>query len=249
MPIAATLALLLLAATLSAQSPSDDARLQTVLARATQAEADLNASLPSFTCKEDVLSDEIDGSKKHKLIRHVAFTADIRVERRADGELHETFEPASWASILTQSRGIGIPYYVSGGFQRALTYFDPAQSACYRFALTANRLDFAAATDALRYPACKDETGLTGFALLDPAGDIVHLERTVPEQLSRRTALTPFAAIDLAPTTLNGHTYRLSTRVLSDGPGETHHQPHGHFEATYSACRLFHTTVTIEPNP
>jgi hypothetical protein len=67
----------------------------------------------------------------------------------------------------------------------------------------------------------------------------------VPGDVSSRTNLAPFVAIDLAPTTLNGHVYRLSTRVVSDGrPGKTH----GHFEANYSGCTLFHATVTIEPN-
>jgi len=238
-------AALLLATTAHAQSAND--RLDTALTRAAAAAAALRSNLPSFTCKEDVLSEELEGTKKPKLRHRVTFTADIRVERRADGELHETFEPASWAAILAQSGGVGIPFYVSGGFQRALDYFDPVRAACYRFTLpNPNRIDFSAAPDALQHPACKDETGLHGFALLDPAGDIIHLERTVPEAVSRRTTLAPFVAIDLAPTVLNGQTYRLSSRVVSDGrPGPTH----GHFEATYTACRLFHATVTIEPIP
>lgn len=239
------LTLLLLTTTLHAQTPPD--RLQTALTRAAAAEAALTSSLPSFTCKEDVLSNELEG-KKSRIRRHVAFTADIRVERRPDGELRETFEPASWAAILAQSGGIGIPYYVSGGFQSALIYFNPSQSACYRFQLAPNdpnRIDFAAAPNIAQTPGCKDEPGLTGFALLDPAGDIIHLERRVPADLTRRTNLATFAAIDIAPITLNGHTYRLSTHVTSDGrPGPTH----GHFEATYTACHLFHTTVTIEPS-
>jgi len=244
-PLQPLLILLLLATIAHAQSAND--RLDTALTRAAAAEAALRSTLPSFACKEDVLSEEIQGGKRPKILRRVTFTADVRVERRGDAELHETFEPASWADILTQSGGIGIPFYVSGGFQRALDYFDTARAACYRFTLpNPNRIDFSAAPDALQHPACQDETGLHGFALLDPAGDIIHLERTVPEAVSRRTTLAPFVAIDLAPTVLNGQTYRLSSRVVSDGrPGPTH----GHFEATYTACRLFHATVTIEPIP
>jgi hypothetical protein len=245
-PLLAVLTLLLLAALARAQTatPSDDTRLQTALARAAAAESALRSSIPSFACQEDVLSEELEG-KKSKITRRVTFTATVRVERRADHDLHETFEPASWADILAQSRGIGIPFYVSGGFQHALDYFDPARSACYRFALHGNRLDFAEAPEALHNPACKDETGLAGFALLDRNDDVVHLERRVPDDVSRRTSLAPFAAIDFAPTVLNGQTYRLSSHVVSDSrPGPTR----GHFEATYTGCKLFRTTVTIEPN-
>jgi hypothetical protein len=191
----------------------------------------------------------LEGGKKAKVRQQARFTAEVRVERRSDGELQENFEPVSWAAILTESPGAGIPYYVSGGFQRALDYFDPAKAACYRFKLDAkvgNRIDFSAAPDALRHTECRDETGLNGFALLDAAGEVVHVERTVPEAVSRRTNLAPFVAIDLAPVVLNGRTYRLSSRVVSDGrPGRLH----GHFEASYSGCRLFHATVTIKPGP
>jgi len=196
-----------------------------------------------------VLSQALEGGKKPKVRQQVRFMAEVRVERRGDGELHETFEPADWAGILMQSHGAGIPYYVSGGFQRALDYFDPAKAACYRFApdpKVANRIDFSAAPDALRHAECRDETGLNGFALLDAAGEVVHVERTVPDAVSRRTNLAPFVALDLAPVVLNGRTYRLSSRVVSDGrPGRLY----GHFEANYSACRLFHATVTIKPTP
>ncbi len=221
-----------------------EARLKMVLERAAAAGAALRSSLPSFACKEEVVSQLLEG-RKPKVKRGVAFTAELRVERRADGELHETFEPASWADILAQSHGTGIPYYVQGGFQGALDYFALAKAVCYRFSMqpqTPDRIDFVAAPDA---PAdlCKGEAGLTGFALLDPAGDVIHVERRVPEEPSATSRLAPFAAIDLAPVTLNGTTYRLSTRVVSES---LHDGVRGHFEASYTGCRLFHAQMTIE---
>jgi hypothetical protein len=228
----------------TAAAPDPNARLKMALERAAAAGAQLRSSLPSFACKEEVVSQELEG-RKPKVKRGVAFTAELRVERRADGTLRETFEPASWAEILAQSHGTGIPYYVSGGFQHALDYFDPAMAACYRFSMRPqepSRIDFIAAPDAST-DRCKGEAGLTGFALLDPSGDVIHVERRVPEQVSGSQRLAPFAAIDLAPVTLNGKTYRLSTRVTSDS---LRGGARGHFEASYTGCKLFHASITIQ---
>jgi hypothetical protein len=219
------------------------------LERAAAARALLRSSLPSFVCKEEGVSQLLEG-RKSKVRLAVAFTGELHVSRSADGTVSESFEPPSWADILAHSHGIGIPYYVNGGFRTALDYFDPSRAECYRFAIKPtepNRIDFVGAPDA---PAdrCKGDIGLTGFALLDPAGDVIHVERRVPDALMRSLRLVPFAAIDLAPVTLNGQTYRLSTRMVSDNlnlPGGVH----GHFEATYTGCKLFHASMTIQAVP
>ncbi len=244
--LGALFALLLLATAARGQTVAadPDTRLKIVLERAAAAGAALRSSLPSFACKEEVVSQLLEG-RKAKVKRGVAFTAELRVERRADDELHETFEPSSWADILAQSHGTGIPYYVRGGFQGALDYFAPVKAACYRFSMQPqdlNRIDFVAAPDA---PAdrCKGEAGLTGFALLDALSDVIHIERSVPEQPSGSQRLAPFAAIDLAPVTLNGKTYRLSTHVTSDS---LRGGMRGHFEASYTGCKLFHASITIQ---
>ncbi len=235
----ALLALILLTGSAAAQTPID--RLHVILARAAAATAALQSSLPSFACKEDVSSQEF---VKKKLKRHVEFTADLTVQRHPNGDLDETFQPTNWQTILLHSES-GLPYYVSGGFQKAMDYFAADRAVCYRFTLTnPQRIDFLADPAAAHNPLCLRETGLTGFALLDPAGDILHIERTVPLDTARRTHLVPFAAIDLAPVQLNNRTYRLSSRLVADNPdGRTT----AHFVATYSQCHLFHATVTILP--
>jgi hypothetical protein len=108
-----------------------------------------------------------------------------------------------------------------------------------------SRIDFVAAPDAPT-DRCKGEAGLTGFALLDPAGDVIHVERRVPEELSPSSRLAPFAAIDLVPVTLNGKTYRLSTHLTSDS---LRGGARGHFEASYTGCKLFHASITIQAVP
>jgi hypothetical protein len=239
----AVLALVVLTPSLAAQTTGD--RLQTILDRAAAAAATLESSLPSFTCKEQVRSQEFEKKEfeKKKLRRHIEFTADLTVQRRPDGSLNETFQPTDWRTILLHSES-GIPFYVTGGFQRALVYFSADHRACYRFTLASpQRLDFTSSASAASDPLCKD-AGLTGFALLDAAGNIVHVERRVPPATAHRSALVAFAAMDLAPVELNGQTYRLSSHLTADTiPGRLA----GHFEADYTQCHLFHTTVTIEP--
>jgi hypothetical protein len=243
----ALLALTLPAALLRAQSVDDapgapDARLQAILNRAAVAAAALQSSLPSFACKENVRSQEYE---KKKLRRHAEFNADIRVQRRPDGSLTETFQPEDWTVLLKQSES-GIPFYVSGGFQSAMEYFVAGKAVCYRFSLPSpQRIDFSGDPAARSNPLCDREEGLTGFALLDTNGDVIHIERRVSEENSRRTSMVPFAAIDLAPVELNGRVYRLSTHLSAD---TTHGKLFGHFEADYSSCRLFGATVTILPS-
>jgi hypothetical protein len=79
---------------------------------------------------------------------------------------------------------------------------------------------------------------------MDAAGDLTHMERTVPAEVTQELHLVPFAAIDFAPVELKGQVYRLPQHMLSEYPeGDSK----GRFEATYSECKLFAVTVTIGP--
>jgi hypothetical protein len=200
---------------------------------------DLYHSLPSFTCEENAVSQAI---RNNKVRRNVQLSGSLRMTRDSTGKLSETytFKRDRLLFFIPSS----LPIYVSGGFDSALSYFSASAQACYRFSLSAGRIDFETRTDPISAHACK-ERGLRGYVLLNANGNVSHIERTIPADVASPLKVATFAAVDLAPVDLNGHTYQLSRHIVAEMPiiGAT-----GHFEATYTNCHLFTATVTIGPS-
>ncbi len=215
--------------------------LQQLLQRLADVAESLEHSLPSLTCVESGVS---EGINKGKVKKHVEFTANMRAIRTAAGALDESFTLTQINGKPYSKSSYSFPFFTRGGFDSALAYFLPTHQACYIFSLsTPSRIDFMIAPDAGSHPPCHSD-GLHGFAILDPRGNITHIERTVSEQAVHDFQLTPFASIDFAPVELNGQTYRLSRHIVTEYP---HGDNTGRFEATYSGCKLFTASVTILP--
>jgi hypothetical protein len=239
-PRLALLALALFALPIAAQQPA------TTLAQDLQrigAEAiALQQTLPSFTCDEAATSQAI---RDHKVLRNVHVEGNLRMVRKPDGRLTETYDFKRDRILFFIPTSL--PAYVSGGFDSALDYFQPGSQVCYRYSFAAgspNRINFETRTTPDLPSACKDR-GLKGFALLDANGRVTHIERTIPTDVAKPLKLATYAAIDLAPVELNGRTFNLSNHMIAEMPlfGAT-----GHIEATYTHCHLFTTTVTIGPS-
>lgn len=237
-----TLALLLACtASVAAQSPtpSTTPALAAVLEQLNDQATALLQKLPNFTCDESVISQTRQNGKVH---RHAELSGTLRMVRDANGNLKETYD-AHGGHRRFLIGPVDLPLYVWGGFDKPLTYFLTSLQACYHYSLSPGRIDFEGRSEADRPSFC-NQPGLKGFALLDAAGNVTHIERTVPLNISATTKITPYASIDLVPTDLNGHTYQLSHHMTADRPIG---YAIGHFEATYSNCRLFAATVTIGP--
>ncbi len=215
------------------------ADLKSLLIRLGDEARSLEQSLPSFGCTETAISQEL---RKDKVIRRVDFTALLRVRRAADGTLSESTEYATVNGKAFTGGGFTMPAYSEGGFRHALGYFAPQQQPCYRYTLTPGRINFETAPGPL-LPTCRS-AGTKGFALLDADGDVTHVERHVTGEAATAFHLSPFASIDLAPVTLNGTTYRLSHHLIAERPNG---KSLDRFEADYTGCRLYTSTVTIGP--
>jgi hypothetical protein len=221
-------------------STTEGLTLQQELERLGTAEDTLEHSLPSFSCQEIGVSQWLVGSKMKE---RDEFTATLRSRRGADGTQAETYVPTVVNGRPFSGGNFSILFYVAGGFDRAMRYFAPVRQVCYRYSLAPGRIEFETAPDAASHAQCPNE-GLHGFALLDGEGDVSHLERTVSAKAAQMQHLAPFAAIDFAAIDLNGHTFRLSSHMFSElSQGRTRVT----FDATYTDCRLFTTTVTIGP--
>jgi hypothetical protein len=200
----------------------------------------LEHALPSFTCQQTAMSEYVLNGKAKE---HDEFTATMRAKRAPDGTLAETFEVTRLNGRPFSGTSFQFPFYVSGGFERAMRYFTPEKQACYRYTLSPGRIDFETAADVAAHPQCADE-GLKGFALLGADGNVTHLERTVTSKAEKERGLAPFASIDFGAVELNGKTFRLSRHVFSESVQGRFVL---RFETTYSECRLFTVTVKIGP--
>jgi hypothetical protein len=225
-----------------AASPQNvpDLSLQQELERLGAAADALEHTLPSFSCRETGSSDWVVNGK---VKRHYSFTSTLRARRTADGQLAESSEPLTLNGKPFSGSDFNVPFYVTGGFDRAMRYFVPSRQACYRYSISPGRIDFETAPDVAKHEQCTNE-GLRGFALLDADGNVLHLERHVSEKAAQNFSLAPFASIDFAAVDLNGRTFRLSRHMLSELP-EGHNT--ARFDVTYSDCRLYTATVTIHP--
>jgi hypothetical protein len=213
--------------------------LQRVLAKLGEAAVELERSLPSFTCEESVVSQELRGGKVR---RSVAFTATLRAQRRANGGLGETFQIITLEGRPFVDGPVNTPVMMSGGFDQMLRYFHPNDQRCYDYHLSPGRIDFKNATDRLQ-EVCK-ERGMVGFARLDADGDVTYLERSVPAKTAEALRLARHVAVTFAPVMMGDKSYRLSSHVVGEIPlGRSV----GRFEATYASCRLFKSTVRIGP--
>jgi hypothetical protein len=240
---------LLLSSTLSPSPPASTQQpnptpyspeLQQALQRLGSEAEDLIQSTPSFTCDEAATSQAI---LNQTILRSVSLTGTVRTIRKPDGRMVETYD-YKHEHILFLIPKLP-PLFVSGGFDTALSYFLPSAQACYRYTLSPGRIDFETRTGPVSGHICTEQ-GLKGFALLNPAGDITHIERTIPPDVAKPLKDVPFAAVDIAPVTLNGRVYQLSHHLVATQPLDNNAT--GHFEATYTHCHLFTSTVTIGPS-
>jgi hypothetical protein len=233
--------LLLLPINAAAQQPSAAAspELKQDLQRIGATANELILSMPSFTCDEAAVSQAV---RDHKVVRSVSMNGVVRTIRKPNGRMVETYDYKRGHILLIIPRAP--PLFVSGGFATALAYFLPSSQACYVYSLSPGRIDFTTRTDPASANACLDR-GLRGFALLNALGNVSHIERTIPPEVAKPPKLATFAAVDLSPVELNGRMYQLSNHMVAEMPlGEAT----GHFEATYSNCQLFTTTVTLGPS-
>jgi hypothetical protein len=231
---------ILLARVAAAQQPAP-ITLQQELKLLGEAATTLHHALPSFTCREDALSQMLKG---RKVTQGVSFVATLRAQRTADGTLDESISITSVNSKPFTNGHFHLPVFVRGGFDQMMRYFAPGQQACYRYSLTPGRVDFASIPGADPL-TCKD-SGTTGFALLDARGNATRIERRVDPAIARAHHEATYAADEFAPIELNGHTYRLARHLYAELPtgNDT-----GAFTADYAACRLFTATVTLQPVP
>lgn len=213
--------------------------LQSRLAQLAAASEDIERRLPNFACRETLVSQEV---RAGRVKTEVHAAGDLRIVREPDGKLDEHFEATERDGKPTGGKRLKLPLFVLGGFGHALDTFSAATQKCMRFHLAGNRLDFQSVAPV--EPNCRQHAGVTGYALLDPEGNIMHIERQVEASAAREMKAAPFGVIELSRVQLGGSVFSLSTHVEAEMPkGDSDLR----WRADYSACRLFHVSVTMRP--
>jgi hypothetical protein len=238
--LALSIVALLTAVARAQQAPSPT--LAQELQRLGEAATTLEHALPNFTCQEKAISRALKGKK---VTMTTEFVSTLRAQRGADGSLDESFAPTEVNGKPFTTGSFRLPVYISGGFDRAMRYFAPAQQVCYRYSLSPGRIDFAAIDDPALSASCKEAT-TRGFALLDAEGNVTRVERRVEPEAAQARHEATYAVVDFAAVTLNGRTYRLSQHLYAEMP--MFHHPTT-FTADYTDCKLFTATVTLHTVP
>lgn len=208
----------------------------------------LHTDLPGFACTETAVSEAIKKNKnnprKDKVTERVQFVAGVRAQRGEDGRLHESLTLSEVNSKPASGRKFNPPMMVEGGFDQSLDFFLAERQTCFNFTLSEGRIDFVSQPGSFNLAACGEMGAPHGFALFDGAGNVSHVERQVPPELSRQVHIADYAASDIVATELNGTMYPLPAKIVAEVPKD------GvvlHFEATYTACHLFKATSRILP--
>lgn len=208
----------------------------------------LHTDLPGFACTETAVSEAIKKNKnnprKDKVTERVQFVAGVRAQRGEDGRLHESLTLSEVNSKPASGRKFNPPMMVEGGFDQSLDFFLAERQTCFNFTLSEGRIDFVSQPGSFNLAACGEMGAPHGFALFDGAGNVSHVERQVPPELSRQVHIADYAASDIVATELNGTMYPLPAKIVAEVPKD------GvvlHFEATYTGCHLFKAVSTILP--
>lgn len=221
--------------------PTHSITLEAELSKLAEDAQLLQHDLPSITCTETVLSQL---QKKDKIISEVRLAAEVRVERNSRGNLTEHYDFRELNGSPYSGPEPKTPFFVEGSVDEAFLFFQSAVQPLFVFTFSPGRLEYKFREGVNGPQPFMIPPSTHGFALLDAAGTITHIERRTNPKEAERARVTDFASYDFTPTELNGKIYLLSTRNVAES---RHGNELRHFEATLSGCRLFHATTTILP--
>jgi hypothetical protein len=214
------------------------------------------ATVPSFTCNEHIVSQELHlGQLKRETNVDAVFT----VTRSAAN--NDTFEESRELKTINgkpaTKNKMTLPLSFSGGFSGALTKFlSRDHQSCFEYAVDTSApspqgteaFTFIARTAAAREPSCASiQPDTTGKFTVDMASmQVTHIERTVPNPVGRDQTVLGTAAVDYQAVTLNGKSFWLPATITAFTT-ETSKTDSVRFTAHYSDYHRFAATSTILP--
>jgi len=211
------------------------------------------ATLPSLTADEHISS---EASFLGIFKDHAEAQATMRVIRASPGKpLQESRQIAVMnGKPVEPGKTAKLPVTLFGGFGHFQDmFFTPQHRVCFSFTLLPEpgpdgtlQIGIAGPAAIPAQPGCQqDREGLTGLARVDRAtGQLVHLERTIPENVAAKGNLAPFASIDCAPTKVGDETFWLPTVVIGRVQSG---KIRGQFIAHYSNYHRYTASIKLLP--
>ena len=234
----------------AAAAQASSVKAEELMADVQRDAAAYDARLPSLSCRESIVMDEMKHGAVKKTTR---IEGTLRVVRTEDAKtpLREEhhFTSRNGANV-EDGQKIGMTYWVSGGFANGLGHAFAGSEVCFDLAAApvagteTMRLELTrrAGSDALA--VCR-EHALPGYRktlVLDAEGNVLHVDRTVPPEVAGPRREVAFAAVDFRPVQLGAQTLWLPVRLESHDPKDENR-----LEVRYSECRLFSSSITITP--
>jgi hypothetical protein len=218
--------------------------------------AQYNVSVPSFVCKEHVVSQEVhEGKIKHETTVDAVFSV-TRSTAKAN-TLEESREVKLVDGKPASGKKVTMPLSFSGGFSGALNKFlSSDHRLCFSYAADASTpspdgtagFTFVANPASANDPACAGiQPGTSGKFTVDTAMQVTHIERTVQNPVGKDQTVLGTAAVDYAPVVLNGKSFWLPTTITAFTT-ETAKTNGLRFTAHYSEYHRFAATAAIVPN-
>ena len=230
-------------------TPAPVAMIDRLVANAEQ----FHATLPSLTADETI-SSHVAYMSMFK--RSAEAQGTFRVVRKMpEGKLEESRQITILnGKAVEPGKRIRLPATLFGGFGSFQEmFFTPEHRRCFAFTLLPQpgrdgtlQIAISSIAEMEAQPGCKaDRHNLTGLARVDPAtGQLTHLERTVPDEIARKTVLAPFASVDCAPAKVGNDTFWLPTEVVGR---ILNGNLRGEFIAHYSNYHRYTASITLLP--
>jgi hypothetical protein len=236
-----------------ASSPSSSSSgapsLEVLLDRLYAYAAQYRATLPSLSCDESIVSQELDYNGKVK--RQVRVTGTMREIRTDDPD-----DPFSEQHEFLKVNGkrvkklFAMPYFIQGGFANLIGFHHRELKDCFDYQVSFLNDGKTVQMEMQRKDEPKDAecrtrvfAGSRWKVIADVAtGHILHSERTISSQASDLHHEAYFASLDYEPQMLGDRTFWLPARFSAHSPEDDRRM-----YATYSNCHRYAGEMKILP--
>lgn len=231
------------AGTAQAQLPSVDTLLTQLYAYARQ----YQASLPSLTCDESIVSQVMKNGKVKKEMKIESTLRELRTGPGSDPfrEQHE-FKTVDGQPPKPK---FGIPFFVQGGFANALGFYQEEAKGCYDYQLSAGedgktlKLQMALRPGAVGAVCKTIPEGYRKSTVVDRAtGRVIFTEREISAAAAKSGKEIFYASMEYGPQQIGDETLWLPVRMSAHDPANE-----GRFTATYSNYHRYTGSMTLVP--
>lgn len=214
-----------------------------------------SAALPSLSCDESIVSQEVKNGKVKWEVRIESTLRELRKGAPAADDKfpddpfneHHDFHSVDGKPPKPKFR---IPYFVQGGFANGVGFSHPEHQACFDYTITAGeqpgtvRVERTARADSANPVCAKVTPGYHAVTIAEEAtGRVLHSERTISEEEVRHGNQAYFASVDYAPRQFGDRTFLLPVKFVSQDLKGEHRM-----EATYSNCHRYAGDMKIMPD-